>query len=39
VDYYRGQLADRVKRTQAETDRLQTALDQVILTNMEETTA
>ena len=39
VDYYRGQLADRVKRTQAETYRLQTALDQVILTNMEETTA
>jgi hypothetical protein len=39
VDYYRVQLADRVKRTQAETDRLQTALDRVILTTMEEATA
>jgi hypothetical protein len=39
VDYYRVQLADRVKRTQAEADRLQTALDRVILTTMEEATA
>ena len=39
VDYYRVQLAARVKRTQDEADRLQTALDRVILTTMEEATA
>ena len=39
VDYYRVQLAARVKRTQAEADRLQTALDKVILATMEEATA
>ena len=39
VDYYRVQLAARVKRTQAEADRLQTALDQMILATMEEATA
>ena len=39
VDYYRVQLAARVKRTQEEADRLQTALDQMILTTMEEATA
>ena len=39
VDYYRVQLAARVKRTQEEADRLQTALDRVILTTMEEATA
>ena len=39
VEYYRAELAARVKRTQAEADRLQTALDSVILANMEEATA
>jgi hypothetical protein len=39
VEYYRVQLADRAKLTQAEADRLQTALDQMILTTMEEATA
>ena len=39
VDYYRVQLADRAKLTQAEADRLQTALDKVTLATMEEATA
>ena len=39
VEYYRVEMAARVKRTQAEADRLQTALDKVILATMEEATA
>ena len=39
VEYYRVTLADRAKRTQAEADRLQTALNQMIMATMEEATA